>query len=188
MLRITSFFTIRAFESIQPVFVLSIAACLVFGCTEESSTPPQKVTAEVAKKQSSDWKTYKRYKGEEGYYFKDYNGNILFKGKRWQMSGPFESGFAPVAFMVKEEVKWCAIDSKGSPVLNCEYEKVGPFYKGLFPVLLNGLWGFANIEGNIVIDYQYEDYSPSINPKFKFVVLKDNLLRFINKEDAEVLE
>ena len=57
-----------------------------------------------------------------------------------------------------EKGKYYIINSKGKKISNTGYDDAKAFSEdGIAPVKLNGKWGFIDSEGELLIDFQYED-------------------------------
>ncbi len=52
------------------------------------------------------------------------------------------------------------MDSLGKMVLESQFEGAGQFKHGLAPVKKNGLWGYINRKGEVVIPFQFKDAEP----------------------------
>lgn len=108
-------------------------------------------------------------------------------------------------------VKYGIIDKNGEEILPIEYQKIGIdatqftnngvtnkylLFEYLIPVKKNDLWGFANINGKMVIDFMYTDLgctesNPSSNvliiPKKELIIVKDNKNYGIISKTGKVL-
>lgn len=61
---------------------------------------------------------------------------------------------------VNKEGKWLFVNSAGEEKDLGDFQEVESFSNGLAAVKNNGMWGFIDMEGNLVIDYQFEETTP----------------------------
>lgn len=61
---------------------------------------------------------------------------------------------------VKYNGKWCFVDSAGNILLETEYDDVGSFCNGMAAVCSDGVWGYIQKDGEIVISPTFEGADP----------------------------
>ena len=74
----------------------------------------------------------------------------------------FVDGVAPVAMEIENsfEFKWTYIDTNGTPLWGVDFEEAMPFSDGLAAVMRDGLWGYINPDGEVVIPFQFQTAGP----------------------------
>jgi tetratricopeptide (TPR) repeat protein len=98
--------------------------------------------------------------------------------------------------MVKNSNGWQLIDTDGNEMANAVFydAKAPESEKGYIAVAnAKGKWGFIDLDGNLVIDYKYDDaksYSNGlaavcIGERWQYIDDRDNVVIDVNMEDAE---
>ena len=61
---------------------------------------------------------------------------------------------------VNKEGKWIFVNTAGEEKDLGDFQEAESFSNGLAAVKNNGLWGFIDLEGNLIIDYQFTETTP----------------------------
>lgn len=100
-----------------------------------------------------------------------------------------ENGFCSKQkrIFVKKKDSYYMIDTKGKKIGNLTFEDARAFTEnGYAAVCKNGKWGFVNAEGELVIDYVYEDACSFQNGYA--AVCQDKRWGYINEEGSQVIK
>lgn len=76
-------------------------------------------------------------------------------------------------------------DSKGVLLNETKFERIGNFYNGLAPVILNNKLGIVDSEGNIVIE---PSYPSGINPISDMFYLSEDLILMNTQGHIGIIE
>lgn len=90
--------------------------------------------------------------------FVDKSGKFITEF-RYDRSGAFSEGLAPVAIDDNYTPKWGYIDRHGNLSIPLQFDTAGEFSEGLAPVSLRGKAGFVDKTGKIVIPLQFQEAS-----------------------------
>ncbi|MEZ5330198.1 MAG: WG repeat-containing protein [Verrucomicrobiales bacterium] len=81
---------------------------------------------------------------------------------QYDFAQEFVDGVAAVAVEVENsfEFKWTYIDTNGKQMWGAEFEEAMPFSDGLAAVMRDGLWGYIDPNGEVVIPFQFHTAGP----------------------------
>jgi WG containing repeat len=114
--------------------------------------------------------------GKYGYI--NLQGNLVIP-YTYNVPGDFKQGIAKVEL----NNQTLFIDKQNKVVLTSKYISVGNYSEGLIPFLQeNNLWGYININGEVIIKAAYNSAGPFINGKA--IVTKDHKIFELRKDKS----
>jgi hypothetical protein len=95
---------------------------------------------------------------------------------QYDFAQEFVDGVAAVAVEVENsfEFKWTYIDTNGAQMWGKEFEEAMPFSDGLAAVMRDGLWGYIDPTGEVVIPFQFHTAGPFDQDHAHVTILGDD--------------
>lgn len=84
------------------------------------------------------------------------NGNYIINNESMASAGYFRNGVARVGKEKEGRLLYGMIRKNGTELIPCEYEWIGDISDSMMVVQQNGLWGYCNDQGKLVISCRFE--------------------------------